>query len=328
MHTNRLRAITCYKQAGTRSFRLSATQYFNTYGLNLQNPDKETLDHLEAPAGHVIVQADQSGAEALIVAYDSAPGRYRALFENGVKPHTYLAMQIFASYFGLAADSPFLNEEVAEFTKLPNWAELHKRIKKSGKPYDIGKRTAHGSSYKMGPITFRNANIKQSKGKLVLSIAECRAFLDMFKRLFPEVVAWQDSVETTLRRERKLVNHFGYTRLFTRELTDSYVREAISWRPQSTVGCITHQAIRRARVAGYATCSNKHDSAAVMVTCEDASTAAAFMQNAMRVKLQGHDCEFTMNSEVQIGSNWGAYDADTNPTGMRDSNEWIKASNE
>ncbi len=323
----RLRAITCYKLAGTRSFRLAASQYFGEYGLNLQNPDKQTLDHLEAPPGHVIVQADQSGAEALIVAYLTRPGRYRALFENGVKPHTYLAMQLFPELFGLTSSSPFLHEEVADFVTLPEWPDLHKRIKASGKPYDIGKRTAHGSSYRMGPMTFRNANLKQSQGKLKLTLAECKAFLGKFKILFPEVVEWQEEIEYEIRAHRLLTNLLGYSRHFLRVITDSYVREGISWIPQSTVGCITHIAVQKSREAGYCVCSNKHDSAANMVRRETARTAAAFLQNSMKITMQGRDTEFTMKSEVQIGSNWGSYHKDNNPGGMRDADAWLKANN-
>lgn len=322
--SSRLRAITCYKQAGTRSFRLSATQYFGMYGLNLQNPDKQTLDHLEAPEDHVIVQADQSGAEALIVAYLARPGRYRALFENGVKPHTYLAMHLFPDLFKLAPDSPFLTSEPAEFVKLPEWPALHKIVKASGKPYDIGKRTAHGSSYRMGPRTFRNANLKQSKGKLKLSFRECELFLYKFKVLFPEVIEWQDEIEFRIRSSRLLTNLLGFERRFMRPITDSYIREGISWIPQSTVGCITHNTVRLARAAGYCTCSNKHDSAAVMVHRRDAGTAAAFLQTAMKQTMVGRDCLFTMNSEVQIGRNWGAH-SETNPNGLLDADKWLKA---
>jgi hypothetical protein len=120
-----------------------------------------------------------------------------------------------------------------------------------------------------------------------------------------------------------LVNLLGYERHFLRGINDSYIREGISWIPQSTVGCITHQTIRKAREARYCTCSNKHDSAAVLVHKRDAGTAGAFIQNAMKVTMRGHDCDFTMNSEVQIGRNWGAYTND-NPEGMRDMAEWLK----
>lgn len=314
------RVITNYKVAGTRSFRLGSSKVLDRWGMNLQNPDKHTQDICVAPPGHKIVQADQSGAEALVVAYLARPGRYRALFENGVKPHTYLAMHLFASLFKLNPDSPFLHEEVAEFIKRPEWEALHKLIKKSGKPYDIGKRTAHGSSYRMGARTFRDANIKQSKGTLRLSFAECVKFLAKFRELFPEVVEWQEEIEIRVRSARILANLFGYERRFERELNDSYIREAISWIPQSTVGCITHLGIRAARRERLSVCSNKHDSYAVICRDDEVDQVAAFMRKSMSVTLPGRDCSFTMKSEVQVGQNWQPRDID-NPEGMYAPNE-------
>lgn len=312
-----LRIITSYALAGTRSFRLGSRKVFGRYGMNLQNPDKHTQDIAEAPPGHSIVQADQAGAEALAVAYLARPGRYRALFLNGVKPHTYLAMHLFATQFGLVGDHPFLRMEVAELVAQPEWPALHKRIKSSGKPYDIGKRTAHGSSYRMGPRTFRNANIKQSKGTLRLSQRQCAEFLDRFKTLFPEVVEWQDEIELRVRSARSLTNLLGFERLFFRELTDGYIREAISWIPQSTIGCITHVGARRAYEAGLRVCSNKHDSYACLVPDAEVGEVAAFMQKSMALELPGRDCMFTMKSEVQVGKNWRPH-SEYNPHGMKD----------
>lgn len=311
------RIITSYAITGTRSFRLGSRRVLNRWGMNLQNPDKHTQDIAVAPSGMSIVQADQSGAEALIVAYLAKPGRYRALFQNNIKPHTYLAMHLFAEYFGLPPDSPFLSMEPGDFAAHPDWPALHKKIKNSGKPYDIGKRTAHGSSYRMGPRTFRDANIKQSKGTLRLSMSECKRFLEMFKTLFHEIVEWQEEIELTVRATRKLQNLFGYERAFEREFSDGYMREAISWIPQSTVGCITHQGIRAAREAGYRVCSNKHDSYAIMCRDEDVVEVGRFMQRSMSITLQGRDTQFTMKSEVQAGKNWKPADA-TNPDGMKE----------
>lgn len=312
-----LRIITSYVVTGTRSFRLGSRRVFDRWGMNLQNPDKHTQDIAIAAPGHFIVQADQAGAEALVVAYLARPGRYRSLFENGVKPHTYLAMHLFATQFGLLQDSPFLHEEVVDFVRRAEWPMLHKKIKSSGKPYDIGKRTAHGASYRMGPLTFRDANIKQSKGTLRLSLKDCAAFLAKFKELFPEIVEWQDSIELTVRSTRRLRNLFGYERAFERNFTDGYMREAISWIPQSTVGCITHKGVRAARAAGYRVCSNKHDSYAIMCPESQAEEVARFMQQSMSITLPGRDREFTMKSEVQVGRNWMPASED-NPDGMKE----------
>lgn len=311
------RIITSYAVTGTRSFRLGSRKVLGRWGMNLQNPDKHTQDVACAPPGMVIVQADQSGAEALIVAYLARPGRYRALFENNIKPHTYLAMHLFAQQFGLSSDSPFLHIEPAEFAAQPDWARLHKIIKNSGKPYDIGKRTAHGSSYRMGARTFRDANIKQSKGTLRLSLAESSLFLGKFKELFPEVIEYQEEIEITIRSTRKLTNLFGYERHFERELTDGYIREGISWIPQSTVGCITHHGVRKARASGMRVCSNKHDSYAVMCREDEAADVGRFMQQSMSLTFKGRDTNFTMKSEIQVGKNWKPA-SESNPEGMKE----------
>jgi hypothetical protein len=313
-----LRVISSYALAGTRSYRLSSRKVFSRWGMNIQNPDKHTQDIMCAPPGHSIVQADQAGAEALVVAYLARPGRYRALFLNGVKPHTYIAMHLYHEQFGLELDSIFLNAEVEEFVKHVFWSELHKRIKSSGTPYDMGKRTAHGASYMMGPRTFREAIIKMSRGKLVLTIAQCKFFLEKFKLLFPEIVEWQDSIKLRICADRKLTNLFGFERVFEREINDGYFREAISWIPQSTVGCITHMGVRAARKALLSVCSNKHDSYATICRDDEVRDVASFMKSSMALELQGVDCTFIMKSEVQVGKNWKPYHKDKNPLGMKE----------
>lgn len=327
-----LRIVTQYKLAGTRSFRLSAAMLFGEWGMNLQNPGKETMDIAEAPPGYSIVQADQAGAEALVVAHLSRPGRYRALFQNDIKPHTFLAMHIFADDWDFPAPGRdwFLAAEPAELKQHPEWKKLDAAIKASGHPYDIGKRTAHGKSYRMGPRTYRLANLKQSDGLLVLTYAQCVTFLKYFDKLFQEVIEWQSEVEFTIKADRQLHNLFGHPRRFERLLTDDYIREGISWIPQSTVGVITHRAVIETQDyidtnrLDWAICSNKHDSYAVICPDAEVGTAAAYMKGRLAQTFTGRDgVQFTMGSEVQIGKNWqpakkkkdGTW---ANPLGMRE----------
>lgn len=319
-----MRIITQYRLAGTGSFRLASGAWLDEYGVNLQNPDKHTQDIYCAPPGYVIVQADQAGAEAKHVAYATKPGRYRALFEAGIKPHTFLAMHLFSDKwdYGEYCYAEFASLHPSALAAHPYWPKLNKQIKNSGKPYDIGKRTAHGKSYRMGPRTFRDANLKQSGGTLVLSDAESRRFLNEFEVLFPEVIDLQDEIEFTIRRDRKLVNLFGYPRRFMRQLTDGYIREAISWIPQSTVGVHTHIALdhcRRER-PHYRACSNKHDSYAVMVREAEAEEAARYLPTTFsRHEFTARDGTiYTMASEVQIGCNWKPWHPDSNPDGMKE----------
>lgn len=298
--------------------------WLGLYGINLQNPDKHTQDICVAPPGHVIVQADQSGAEAKHVAYLARPGTYRSLFENNIKPHTFLAFHLFNDKwdYGEYCYDDFRNLTPAEFNAHPQWKALNKQVKDSGKPYDIGKRTAHGKSYRMGPRTFRDANLKQSEGKLVLSHLECVVFLGTFEKLFPEVIDWQAEIEFIIRSRRELVNLFGYPRRFMRQFTDGYIREGISWIPQSTVGVHTHIAIdhcRRERPS-YRLCSNKHDSYAVIVPESEAESAARYLPTTFNrhVFTSPDGVDYTMASEVQIGRNWKPYHKDTNPNGMKE----------
>jgi DNA polymerase I-like protein with 3'-5' exonuclease and polymerase domains len=327
-----LRLVTNYKLTGTRSFRLAASMLFGLYGMNLQNPGKGEMDIAVAPPGYSIVQADQAGAEALVVAYLTADGRYRQLFKCGIKPHTFLAMHIFADQWDFPAPGRdwFLSAEPAELRAHPDWKKLDALIKNSGNPYDIGKRTAHGKSYRMGPYTYRLANLKQSDGLLVLTYEECVRFLNYFNILFPEVISWQDEIELTVRATRELRNLQGYPRRFERNLTDDYIREAISWIPQSTVGVITHTAAAATakfiddNKLDWSICSNKHDSYATIVPDAEVMDAARHIRDQLAQTFRGRDgVEFTMGSEVQIGKNWkpakqrkdGTW---INPNGMRE----------
>lgn len=322
-----MRASTCYVPTGTRSFRLAARQWFVEYGVQLQNPGKEIITIYCAPPGRVIVQADQAGAEALVVAYEALPGTYRELFINGIKPHTFLALHIFhaqrADWFaGIEPVAFWLTKSPAELRASSNWPVLDKRIKYSDMEYAIGKRTAHAKSYRMGWKTYQLSNLKHSGGTLVLNREQCIAFLGMFERLFPEIIEWQSEVEFLVKSRRILYNKFGFPRAFERILTDSYIREAISFIPQSTVGCLTHQAfinvqnhIERCN-RPWDLVSNKHDSLAVECPESDAAECGRILLAELCQEFTGRDgVKYRMGAEAAVGRNWGKRSAD-NPLGM------------
>jgi len=323
-----IHCLTSLKVAGTGSFRLASGQFLGAYGANLQNPDKEALDIYIAPPGMSFVQCDQSGAEALIVAYLTRPGKYRELFSVGIKPHTFIALHIFCeslqNIWPLAGKSPSYWKSLSpsELRQEPDWKPLDKAIKSSDKEYKIGKMVCHASSYRMRERTFQLQTLKQSHGTLTLSLQECKVFLGFFASLFPEIIEWQDEIEFNIRAKRELRNLFGYPRRFERTITDSYIREGISWIPQSTVGCITHAAINRYNRERPSNTlpaiNNKHDSFLALVLDNDISTTAKHMQECLAISLTGRDgMNFTMKSEAQAGKNWGKYSKE-NPQGMRD----------
>lgn len=320
-----LYAPTQLKPAGTRSYRLASSQLFDL-GINSQNYDKESADIYEAPPGWSFFQRDQAGAEALVVAYEAKAGRYRALFENKLKPHTYVALHLFLDKFRKAhpRDRYWLRT-APELQALPEWAELSNYIQKKSKfEYDIGKRTGHASNYKMGPNTFREQALKESEGSLIMTFDEAKYYLDIYKQLFPEIVEWQIEIEHEIRTKRLLRNLFGFPRSFERLITDSYIREAISWIPQSTVGCITHRAYRatfdyvQAHKLPWRLVSNKHDSYAVLAPDSEQEHVRAIMAKHIGLHLVGKRGEFTMVSDFQVGKNLKKYHETENPLGMRE----------
>lgn len=94
-------------------------------------------------------------------------------------------------------------------------------------------------------------------------------------------------------------------------MTHGYIREAISWIPQSTIGCITHEAIIttqnhiEANRLDWHIISNKHDSLAVECPVDERDAAGRFLRASLAQTFVGRDAvEFTMGSEVQWGLNW------------------------
>lgn len=322
---NAPRFVCNFRVAGTKSFRLAAGKLFDEYGGNSQNPSKGLLSILTARPGCSFIQPDQAGAEALIVAHLTRPGNYRALFANGIKPHSFLALHIFGANkpawfegLPLPRDAYLSATDPAALAALPGWKELAARIAASDsepdRPYYSGKRTAHARSYRMGWRTFQEAILKDTAGALVLSVPESKHYLSMFDTLFPEVIEWQGEVVLTAQSAGLLRNLFGFPRRCTQIFTHGYENELISWIPQSTVGCITHEGVRKFRrdrearptmYRQWRLLNNKHDSLLLEVPDADIPDAAPYAKTLMAVDLVGRDgIQFKMKSDVQVGKVW------------------------
>ena len=60
------------------------------WGSNVQNITKSLRRFFIPDEGKILVNVDQAGAEALIVAYLTKEGKYRKLFHHNVKPHSFI----------------------------------------------------------------------------------------------------------------------------------------------------------------------------------------------------------------------------------------------
>ena len=337
-HNNNPRFVTSFRVAGTKSFRLAAGKLFGEYGGNAQNPAKPLLKALVARNGYTFVQPDQSGAEALVVAHLTRPGNYRALFANGIKPHTFLALHIFGSTkphwfeeLPTPLDKFLATTNPADLVNLPGWPALSARIEASDvtepdRPYMCGKRTAHARSYCMGARTFQEAMLKDTQGTMVLSYKQAQHFLSTFDWLFPEVIEWQTEVTLMAKACGELRNLLGFPRKCHQIFTNGYERELVSWIPQSTVGCITHEGVLKfralktadSRYRDWHLLNNKHDSMLLEVPDAAVAHAVDLAKTFMAVDLVGSDgVQFRMKSDVQVGKVWAPSKVKTDTLGMQ-----------
>ena len=173
--------------------------------------------------------------------------------------------------------------------------------------------------------TFQIKVLTDTEGRMVLSNSEAKEFLNLWDELFPEVVDLQDRTENRLRTTRTLVNLLGFPRVFYGRMSDELIREAISWVPQSTVGCITHNAvcdfqdyIEANNLDDWWLLNNKHDSYLAEVPDEQVDYCIPAMRAAIEVDLVSSRGEkFKMKSGVSVGKNWDKY-SEENPLGMRE----------
>lgn len=315
--------LSCLKPTGTNSFRLSSTKLYNGMGGNAQNMEGSTLDMFMARPGMLIHNRDQSGAEALIVAHLCRPGNYRNLFTCGIKPHTFLAINLFGREFNDLVMS-LMGKTPEQIAASPDWKAVKDIVEKGPIWYQLAKKICHASTYKMGPRTFQSNVLKESFGTLRLSLSECKAYLDYFYQLFPEIAVWQRETVEFVRKKRYLVNLLGSPRTFGRNFDDGYEREIISWIPQSTVGEITHECV--ADTLDYIdehdkrwnVVSNKHDSCGTEAPETESLECFKVMGTGMAVKMTGFNgVEFVMKCDAQIGKNFGKHHATKNPDGLK-----------
>ncbi len=321
---------TGWKLSGTKSFRLSSTKLLSMWGGNAQNPDPRLMRNVIAGDGNIFVQADQKGAEAVVVAYLAKPGRMRRLIEAGIKPHTYLALHLFIEKFTLATGtdkSRWWMKDASELLADPLWPTLNRLISKdSPQEYALGKLTCHAKNYDMKWRTFQLNVLDKSDGTIVLTPTQAKDFLKMFDLLFPEIIEWQNETIAFTRSSGVLRNLFGHPRRFDQVWRSDYERQALAQIPQSTVGELTviasteiYQELQRTgenRIISLA--NNKHDSLMLKGPSGEQERMTYLLKSSMAKSFTTPRGQFTMGIDVSVGKNWAKYDKLTNPEGMRE----------
>lgn len=315
------------KIAGTESFRLATAKLLGFYGGNSQNPTDSFMRCVVPNENHILIQPDQEGAEALVVAMECRPGKYRRLFDLGIKVHSYMALQIFTDKFrGEYPASRYKAIEPDVFAAYQEVRTLLNTIKHSEDEYYLGKKTIHSFTYDEGPQTFRLVCLEESEGKINLTFKQAKEFRGIWQETFPEITEWQAVTIGRLAADRTLRNLFGYPRYFGRLWNDELKRQAYAFVPQSTVATVTNLAytelfyrILRERLP-WMLLNNKHDSLLIEVpdTAEHREMAIAYCREHVgRLLKSSRGEEYHMKVGISLGHNW-AKKSETNPEGMEE----------
>lgn len=324
------RLTTGWKLAGTDTMRRACGKLLSYYGSNVQNPSPSLMRCIVPPDGYRFLQRDQSGAEALIVAMEAPRGKFRELFDVGIKVHSYMALQLFTEKF-VGAENVGTYRMISPRTlaALPEAKKLLGTIKNSQREYDLGKRVIHAKNYAMGPKTFQLNCLELSEGAVNLSYSEAKAFLTAHESIFPEIIQWQAEIRgrAAATATRTLYNLFGYPKEFRGIWNNALERKLYAFVPQSTVGIITALAIIdmwhyiKLRRLPWFVLNDKHDSFLLAVPDQAEHIEHAriksgeFIGRELRSSRGEH---FKMKSGLALGYNWAKHDKETNPNGMKE----------
>jgi hypothetical protein len=347
------RDTTYYDQCGTRFFRLASRAFwadkrvgFNGYGGNRQNIEKSARVRYIPDDGKIFLQADQSGAEALIVAYLCRHALFRDLFLNGIKSHVFVALHVFKEQWKKKVMSlpggidtkpdidALCNTPINKIKLNPSWKEVDALIKSSDnwsaaeRYYYIGKQICHSSNYNIKAGRFTLNTLSKSKGKIVLTTRQSEGYLNFYHGMFPEIAEWHDRTVQQIVQTNYLFDLFGYPHYFFHkgEVNEGEFKEFFACVPQATVGLITRKAFTdlynyiEKEKKNWDILQDNHDSYLVQCPVAEELECASKMTEFLNVPLVStfDGSKFNMKSEVASGYNWSPYSEKKNPTGLRE----------
>ena len=326
----------------TSTFRLGSSKILGRWGTNLQNIEGSLRRIYLADIGKLLIQVDQSGAEALIVAYLCRQGNFRDLFIHDVKPHVFVALHLFKEVWKYHVNKGTLdvkcdidelcNTPIPKLKENPFWKQIDTLIKSSDnwpareRFYYIAKQVCHSSNYGVGPAMFSLNTLEKSKGKIVIDRKEAEKYLNFYHGLFPEIREWHEQVKQQLELTGYLYNLFGYPRYFHKngKYEEQMFKEAYAFVPQSTVATITNIACEHFqnhiefKSLQWDLLTNTHDSFLSQAPDEEAMDCAITMSDMLNQELVAQDgTKFRMKSEAAIGKNWSSYKEGVNDDGLK-----------
>jgi hypothetical protein len=311
----------------------------------LETGDISVFNQEQLETIRVLVQRDQAGAEALIVAYDSDNGDYRQLFIQRIKVHVYVAMKLFFNHWKIKVKEHNLNitendlEElnrtpIVQLKQNPKFKDLEKLIKSSDdwpaheRFYFLAKKIVH--AYNNGlysAASLRYYILEGSQGQVIISPKDSAEFITVYSSLFPELADRANRYKQQVEKTGIIYNLFGHPyQITTYNLTEKKFRDCQTWPQQSTVGEITRIAYTkmyeytRDNKLKWDLLSDCHDSylgqCPLFQVKDYLNKSAEFMEIELTSLVDG--TKFRMQSEAQVGFNWAPLKKEYNELGLRE----------
>lgn len=336
-----------YIVAGPKTFRRACRKLlsnknkklpFANFGGNRQNIDKKMRKVWQADPGYLIINRDQSGADAKIVAYLCRPGAYRDLFIYGIKPHLYLALHLFPAIvctkFDAAKVAVAIQTPVKDLKSLEFWPQLAKVLKDSDnwapkiRIYYFGKKVGHAGNYGMHGKKLIMVILEETQAEIVLTHREGEEWLDRYHGFFPEIRRdFQARVERQAKLTNQLRNLFGFPFNITSPIDPGDMNDLYAWIPQATVASLNAhvfillQDYIEDNDRDWHILADTHDSITLEAPEKEAEEAATRLREfyeSYEFTSPVDGVKFRMQTECQIGRNWAPYDPDDNPEGLQE----------
>ncbi len=226
--------------------------------------------------GYIICDADLSGADAQVVAWDANAEPLKDAFRAGLDIHNFNGKRI--------------------------WGEAYnpKLIRRKLVWRDECKRGVHGTNYLVSE--------RELAKILGWKVSEVRLFQAGYFRANPEILTWQQRVEHDINTSRSVNNKFGFSITYF-DRPANILPKALAWIPQSTVGiCCSKAAIQLHKAVPWCNILLQvHDSIVFQLPVHKHSIAGyRAIRDALRVEVPYPDpLEIPWGLKMSLDS-WGA----------------------
>ena len=319
-----------YNPRGTKFGRLSSSKTIFGTGMNFQNLPQEFKKFLTADDGYVLVELDKRQAEWVVVAYLANDANMIQAIQEGQDVHTHTAHLMFGlppEIIDYERDRIGHSTASEEIRRVRQTDEVLSQIVTDRWPENMslrqcGKKSNHGLNY---DESFRGFAILNS-----ITEKESKRIVELYHSIYPNIRLYYDTIKRQLQKDRTLTNCFGRKVRFMDEWGPDLWRAAYAMLPQSTVVDSLNQGMVRiyndpllTQIYNCDILAQVHDSLLLQIpkaVVQDREKWEILLSKCMSYltpTLSYNGTCFTIETDIQVGLNWGEYNGKTNRQGMQ-----------